>query len=437
MFVTLKKDYLGQKAGVTIDIPDEPVAKSLIDQGVAEAIQGDPYGPIMAKAVEASVNSLTKSLDQIVTNTLQEFAKAQAGSNKNKSAKIFGPGGEGDTKKTFGAFLLAVTQKDHKTLEEMGSQFVQWGGQKAAMQGTQGSLGGYTVPTEFYEQIMALGAQQSIVRPRAFVIPQSARETDVPYLDVTTAQSAGDTAYLGGLVARWTEEATAQNESEPSFKQARLINYELSGYSKMSNSLAADSPGLEQFLLQLFGQAVAWYEDYAFLRGTGAGQPLGAQTWTGFVSVTRSAASAFGLPDFAGVLARWLPNYNQKTSCWVCHPTVLPKVYQLASLLGQTLMIENVRDQPKHMLAGLPLEVTEKVPALNTAGDIGLYDFSKYLIGDRKALEVAFSDHVAFTTNQVTWRFVSRVGGMPWLRDKITLADATNTISPFVGLAAG
>jgi HK97 family phage major capsid protein len=88
------------------------------------------------------------------------------------------------------------------------------------------------------------------------------------------------------------------------------------------------------------------------------------------------------------------------------------------------------------MLAGLPLFVTEKLPALGTAGDIMLCDWSQYLIGDRQQLEVAFSEHVAFLNNQTVWRFVNRVGGMPWLKDKVTLQDATSTLSPFVGLAA-
>ena len=57
MFVILKKDYFGQKAGTTLDI-EEPHVKSLLDQGVVEAVKGDPYGPLMAKAIEASIAAL-------------------------------------------------------------------------------------------------------------------------------------------------------------------------------------------------------------------------------------------------------------------------------------------------------------------------------------------------------------------------------------------
>ena len=53
------------------------------------------------------------------------------------------------------------------------------------------------------------------------------------------------------------------------------------------------------------------------------------------------------------------------------------------------------------------------------------------------AIEIAYSEHVAFLTNQAVWRFVARIGGQPWLRDKVTLSDASSTLAPFIGLAAG
>ena len=47
-------------------------------------------------------------------------------SRRNATPAIFGPGGDGDPKKTFGSFLLAIIRKDTRALEEMGSRFVEW-----------------------------------------------------------------------------------------------------------------------------------------------------------------------------------------------------------------------------------------------------------------------------------------------------------------------
>jgi HK97 family phage major capsid protein len=118
---------------------------------------------------------------------------------------------------------------------------------------------------------------------------------------------------------------------------------------------------------------------------------------------------------------------------------VVPKLLQIASTAaaGQNLFLNNAQDRPRMQLLGLDIHVSEKLPALNTLGDVLLCDFQHYLIGDRMQLEIAYSEHVAFLSNQSVWRFVSRIAGQPWLRDKVTLSDASSTLSPFVGLAAG
>ena len=73
--------------------------------------------------------------------------------------------------------------------------------------------------------------------------------------------------------------------------------------------------------------------------------------------------------------------------------------------------------------------------SLATRGDVTLIDPTLYVIGDRMMLEIAASEHVNFLKNQMTWRIVERVDGRPWIEKAITLADGTNTVSPFVTIA--
>src|SRR5436305_12451024 len=118
----------------------------------------------------------------------------------------------------------------------MGSRFADWdgAGQKAAMATTGGTVGGYTVPTQFLPTLLTAAAEQAVVRPRATIVPMTSRSIQIPYLDITNVPNAGDTAYFGGLVGRWTEEAATLNETEPTFRQLELAAHELSGYSLMS-----------------------------------------------------------------------------------------------------------------------------------------------------------------------------------------------------------
>jgi HK97 family phage major capsid protein len=440
MFVQLTRDYLGRKSGERIEL-SEGDAAPLLASGTATAVTEDVITPLVTRALEQALTGITGGLQSAVDAALKDFAAASQRSRRHAVPAIFGEGGTGDPKKTFGRFLLAIRNHDVKALEEMGSRFVEWDEgveQKTAMSTQTGTTGGYLVPIEFYSKLMTLVTERSVVRPRATIIPMASRSCQVPALDVVTAQAAGDTAMLGGVVARWTEEATTLNEAEPNLKQIDLINYELSGYSKVSNTLLADAAiGLDAFLMQLFSRAISWYEDYAFLRGNGVAKPLGVASWAGLISVTRSAASAFALADVAGMFSRLLPGGTDQSICWVIHPTVLNKLIQMTGGDNVIFIGNDVTGRPRMKILNYDVAVSEKLPAINTLGDALLCDFQHYLIGDRQQVEIAFSEHVAFLTNQTVWRFVSRVAGQPWLRDKVTLSDATSTLSPFVGLAAG
>ncbi len=439
MFVELVKESMGQKAGYRFDT-DEAIAKALIATGQAKQIENDPLAPVIAKSMESMLSSITNTLNTTLEATLKEFANAQGKSRKNAVPAIFGEGNNGDPKATFGKFLLAIHNRDVKALEEMGSRFAEWDSpidKKTAMSTQTGTNGGFLVPTQFHDKLMAMVTEKSIVRSRATIVPMTSRSVQIPALDVTTAPSAGDTAFLGGVVGRWTEEATAVNETEPNLKQIELVNYELSGYSKVSNTLLQDSAiGLEAFLMQLFSRAIAWYEDYAFLRGNGVGKPLGVQNWTGLISATRTTSNLFKLADVANMYARLLPGGDESSIAWVGHPTVMAQLIQMTGGDNIIFLANDLQGKPKMKILNYDFLVSEKVPALGTANDVTLCDFHHYLIGDRSQIEIAYSEHVAFLTNQSVWRFVQRVGGQPWLRDKITLSDATNSLSPFIGLAA-
>jgi HK97 family phage major capsid protein len=440
MFVQLTREFLGRQPGERLDLA-EADAKTLIAAGTACPVTDDPITPLVQQALDRASAGLAGQVQSAVDVALKQFASAQALSRRNAVPAIFGPHQAGDTQRTFGRFLLAVRHNDRKALDEMGSRFVEWDDvtTKTAMSTQTGTTGGYLVPTDFYGKLMALVMEKSVVRPRATVIPMASREMEVPALDVTTPQAAGDTAFLGGVVARWTEEATSLNEAEPQLKQIKLTNYELSGYSKVSNTLLADAQavGLDALLMQLFSRAIAWYEDYSFLRGSGVGKPLGVLSWPGLISVTRSGTSAVALSDVAGMYGRLLPGGNQQSIVWAVHPTVLVKLLTMTGGQNVIFIGNDITGKPRWQILGYDVVVSEKLLSLNTPGDILLMDMAHYLIGDRQQLEIAFSDHVAFLSNQSVWRFVQRVAGQPWLRDKVTLADASSTLAPFVALAAG
>jgi HK97 family phage major capsid protein len=432
MFVQLKQEYGGQAAGSRIDVANDDGAQ-LVRDGVAELVADDPLQPLVAKAL----GRLTEGVQSAINKALTQVADAQSQARRHAVPALFGPGGTGDPQRHFGDWCLAVARGDRAYLEKhYGSQFVDYRG-KAAMAEASGVSGGYLVPTEFYHGLMRVAAEETFFRKRAFVQPMAGATLQFPFLDITTVQAAGVSAFLGGVQMAWTEEAQTRTETEPTFKMMELKAHELSGYAISSNVLLQDAAfGLERFLMTLFGKAVGWFEEFAFLQGNGVGKPLGVLNAPAAVSITRNTPNTVKYADVAKMLSRLVP-VSQKRAIWVIHPYVLEQLTQLTDNSGRIVWVPNnggAQDAPPGTLFGLPVFTTEKVPTLGTKGDCLLIDPALYVIGDRMQIEVAASEHVNFLKNQLTWRVVERVDGQPWLDKPITLQDGTSVVSPFVVL---
>ena len=438
MWLKLLKSYNGQAENSIIQIEDK-VGEALIATQYAEKSY-DPTAGIAEALLSKASDQMAQAFSKAIGETLDKLAKTtiQTGvvsTTEKKAAET----------PRLGPWLAAVVNKNHKWLEEhfpdqkaivsgtAGDSFQLF--QKTALHSQTGTQGGYVVPSVFYPQLMKIAAEKSIVRRLATVVPMSSRSVLIPCLDQTTAPTAGETSFFGGMVARWTEEAASLNETEPTFKQIELVAHELSGYSKASMTLLQDNAiALEALLMELFGAAIGWFEDYAFLRGNGVGKPLGITNSPCAIQVTRQTAGQFKLQDAAKMLSRLLPGWMPQTTAWVVSPGVLEYLIQISDSAGNVIWIPNARDGLPMTLFGLPVMVTEKLPSLGTADDVLLVDFKHYLIGDRMQLEIAASEHVAFLNNQIAWRFVHRVDGQPWLPAAVTLSDASYTVSPFIRL---
>ena len=434
MFIQLTKAFMGKPPGERIDVSDAD-AQGLISAGIAMAVPADDAINGLVQRLTGSIaESMTKSLDTIINATLAKFKDVQSQARKHAVPAIFGEGNDGDPKKNFGDWLYKVAKNDRAALEkDYGSSFNPW--QKAALSEQSGVAGGYIVPPQFYDELLTIAAEQNTFRQAAFVQPMASATLQFPYLDITTVQAAGTSPFFGGVKANWTEEAQTRTETEPQFKMMELKAHELSGYSVSSNVLLADAAfGLEKFLMQLFGAAVGWYEEYAYLQGSGTGKPLGVINAPAAIKVNRNTAQHFYFPDIAGMLASLLPaSYNR--AHWYVSPTVVQDMLQLKDGSNRAMFLsidQGVVKPPVWKLLNLPVHITEKVPTLGTTGDVCLVDPSLYVIGDRMSLEIAASEHVNFLANQMTWRFVQRVDGQPWMDKPVTLQDGTSKVSPFV-----
>jgi len=302
---------------------------------------------------------------------------------------------------------------------------------------SQGDQGGFLVPEEFRVQLLSLALEQALIRSRAFVIPMTGLTVRIPAIRDTTHSST----VFGGIQAYWTPESGSFTQTEPTFSQVRLDAGKLMGGTRVANELIRDSAiSLEAVLNRLFAQAMAYFEDDAFINGVGAGQPVGILNADALVSVTKEtgqAATTLVWENLVKMYSRMLPA-SLGSAIWYAHNDVFPQLATMALNVGtggSAVWINNGVAGPPATILGRPVFFTEKAQTLGTAGDIVFCDPSYYLIGDRQSLEIASSMHTRFNTDETEWRFIERLTGRPWIDSALTPRNGSNTVTPFVNLA--
>lgn len=308
-----------------------------------------------------------------------------------------------------------------------------------AMSSTDPASGGFLIPEEYRSTLMSVALESAVVRPRARVIPMQSLRISMPMVDSTTNNGS----VYGGVIAYWTEEGAALVQSQPQFARVTLEAKKLTAYTEVPNELRRDSAvSVEALLNDIFPQAIAWFEDLAFMTGTGVGEPLGIFNTTNTATITQTAeagqaAGTIVWENIVNMYARMLPT-SLGSAVWIVSPDTLPQLMTTALNIGTggaPVGMALGAGGPQLTLLGRPVIITEKVSARGTVGDINFVDFSQYLIGDRMAMEAETSTEYRFGNDMTAYRFIERVDGRPWVQSAITPRNGGPTLSPFVNLA--
>jgi len=303
------------------------------------------------------------------------------------------------------------------------------------------SDGGFLVPETLRAQLLQIALEQSVVRPRATVVPMDSARVPFPMIDTTSNQSS----VFGGMVAYWGEEGAALTDASPKFGRAVLDAKKLTGLSAVPNELLQDSAVSFSALLEtLWPQALAFEEDAKFMGGTGVGEPLGfiGSGNSASIAVAAESGQAAGSIVFENIVkmySRMLPS-SLSRAVWICSPDAIPELFTMALSVGtggSAVFVANAQGPAPMTIFGRPLIVSEKASALGTRGDIVFADLSYYLVGDRQTMTADSSTDYNFGSDKTTFRIIQRVDGRPWLKSAITPKNgSSNTLSPFVELAS-
>lgn len=299
------------------------------------------------------------------------------------------------------------------------------------------SDGGFLIPEQTRADILTLALEESIVRSRATVFPMSSLTLGIPTVDDTSHV----TNVFGGISFSFTPESGTIAASQPRFGKVMLEAGKLAFFTNIPNELMDDAPALTVWLNARLPQAHAWYEDYYFLRGSGAGEPEGVFNAPARISVDRqgSGTDTFVWDDAVNMFSRMLPRSLDK-AVWIASNEMIPSLLNLQLLIKEASA--NVGGSYYYSGGGRPTELmgrpiiyTEHASQLGTEGDISFVDFGEYLVGDRMSWQMKTSTDYRFQNDETSIRGISRVDGRPWLPTAITPANGGDTLSPYVTLA--
>jgi HK97 family phage major capsid protein len=306
-----------------------------------------------------------------------------------------------------------------------------------AFSSTVPSEGGFLIPESLRSELLRVSLETSIVRPRARVIPMESLRVPFPAIDSTSNVSS----VYGGVVGYWTQEGAALTASQASFGRIVLDAKKLTAYTEVPNELISDSIiSFQAFLDQIFPEALGFYEDDAFINGTGVGEPLGYLNGTAAVSVSKESgqpADTIVWENLIKMYARMLPG-SLSRAVWVVPPDAFPELATMSLSVGtggSAIWLNNGASGPPATILGRPVLISEKVPKLGDAKDVSFVDFGFYLLGDRQVMSAMSSPHYKFGEDETAYRIIERCDGRPWLSSAITPKNNGATLSPIVTLA--
>jgi HK97 family phage major capsid protein len=304
------------------------------------------------------------------------------------------------------------------------------------------SEGGFLVESEMMTGIMKKTYEYSQVASRCQRSQVGANSNGVIF-NVLNEDSRATGSRFGGIQGYWIGEAGTITASQPELKQKEIKLNKLAGLCYATEELLQDGTALVSSIQEDFPNEFAWLLDDAILNGSGAGKPRGIANGGSVVTVAKETGQAADTIVYENVLKMWSRMWarSRMNAVWYINQDCEPELATMAQVIGTSgvpvyLPANGVSGMPYNTLFGRPVIPIEQAKTVGDKGDILLVDPSQYRIIEKGGIRADSSIHVKFLSDQMAYRFIYRVGGDPIWDSAITPANSSNTLSPYVNLAA-
>ena len=224
--------------------------------------------------------------------------------------------------------------------------------------------GGYLVPEEYDSRLIQTLEEENIMRKLATRITTSGEHK----INIAATKPA----------AAWIEEGAALTFGDATFSQILLDAHTLHVAIRVTEELLFDNSfGLENYIIDQFGKALANAEEDAFLNGTGVGQPLGlfADKGGGTVANTVTALTT----DAAIGLVYALKRPYRKNASFIINDQLIAQLRTLKDNNGAYMWQPALTAGEPDKFLGYDVYTSQYAPS----NAIAFGDYKYYNIGDR------------------------------------------------------
>ncbi len=392
-------------------------------------------------AIDADLSALEKARDRARSAPAaivdEEIVEAAAAASERALAALPRPFGGS---RALGEQLIAVAKASKKGAP-VDARLIEY--EQAVMGAAAGlnervdSEGGFLVQHDVSNELLQEAYDSGQVVSRTRQRPVTGTGIKIRAVDET---SRADGARMGGIQAFWTGEADEFQASKPKFRVIDQDLDKLTGLYYATDELLEDADALQAEVEGWFTEEFSFKFDDAVLRGTGAGMPLGVLNSGALITQAAEggqAADSLVTKNLHNMFARMRPR-SLARAAWFINQEVWPQLFGLEDSEGHLIYLPGGRlnEAPFGTILGLPVYPIEQASALGDVGDVTLMDLNQYLWIRKGGIQAATSIHVEFLTGQTAFRFVVRANGQPIPAAPITPYKGSNTLSPFVALAA-
>ena len=300
--------------------------------------------------------------------------------------------------------------------------------------------GGYLIPSRVIAKIHQDIFETGELLKRVKKMPSGKGSLTLRAVD-SDSRAVG--SHFGGVQAYWVDEAGSLTASKAKFRNMVLRSNKLNVVMYITEELKQDGPALGAFMRMAATEELRFAAEAAIFGGTGAGQPIGFTNSGAMITIAAESGQTAGTIKTKNIQNMYIRLFmrNRKNAVWFINQDCLQQLMNLEQVIGTGgvpvyLPPNGISGSMFSTLFGRPVIELEHCSTVGSLNDIMLVDLSGYLLMETGGIKSASSIHVRFLNDEEVFKWTWRLDGQTFRNAPITPLNGTNTLSPFINLAA-